>query len=115
MKRLDVVQTAFGKDIGFSLRTFRFTDGQSSSTDQDQTISCELHLESLDSFGAVWMADVPQEQAADCICYSADECSGKIFPFSNMKSEIFNFLFRNFSLWSIVSVWTWLKWIKIDY
>ena len=102
-----MVQTAFGKDIGFSLRTFRFTDGQSSSTDQDQTISCELHLEPV--------ADVPQEQAADCICYSADECSGKIFCFSTLKSEIFNFLFQNFSLWSIVSVWTWLKWIKIDY
>ena len=63
-----MVQTAFGKDIGFSLRTFRFTDGQSSSTDQDQTISCELHLEQV--------ADVPEEQAADCTCYSADECTG---------------------------------------
>ena len=65
-----MVQTAFGKDIGFSLRTFRFTDGQSSSTDQDQTISCELHLESV--------ADVPEEQAADCFCHNADDC-GKIF------------------------------------
>ena len=81
-----MVQTVFGKDIGFSLRTFRFTDGQASSSDQDQTISCELHLEPV--------ADVPEEQAADCICYSADECSGKIFTFSIMKSEIFHFYFE---------------------
>ena len=70
-----MVQTAFGKNIGFSLRTFRFTDGQSSSSDQDQdqTISCELHLEPV--------ADVPEEQAADCYCHIADDC-GKKFSFS---------------------------------
>ena len=70
-ERLNVTQTAFGKDIGLSLRTFRFIDGESSSSDQEQTISCELHLEPI--------ANVPEEQAADCTCYSADECTGEIF------------------------------------
>ena len=63
-----MIQTAFGKDIGISLRTFRFTDGQSSASDQEQTISCELYLEPE--------ANVSEEQAADCTCYNADECAG---------------------------------------
>ena len=67
-ERLNVTQTAFGKDIGLSIRTFRFMDGESSDSDQEQTISCELHLEPI--------ANVPEEQAADCTCYSADECTG---------------------------------------
>ena len=62
-----MIQTAFGKDIGLSVRTFRFMDGESSSNDQTQTISCELHLEPV--------ANVPEEQAADCTCYSSDEFS----------------------------------------
>jgi len=63
-----VVQTDFGKDIAFSVRTFRFTDGESSTDDQNQTVACELHLEPA--------ADVPAEQAADCTCYSVEECTG---------------------------------------
>ena len=70
LKRLNVIQTAFGKDIGLSLRTFRFTDDQSHASDQEQTISCELHLEPV--------ADVSEEQAADCTCYNASECAGLI-------------------------------------
>ena len=60
-----MVQTLFGKDIAFSIRTFRFSGGQSSS-DQVQTISCQLYLESAD--------DVSEEQAPDCSCYTAEEC-----------------------------------------
>ena len=63
-----MVQTAFGKDIGLSLRTFRFTDGQSNASDQEQTISCELYLEPE--------ANVSEEQAADCDCYNVEDCSG---------------------------------------
>ena len=40
----DMVQTLFGKDIEFSIRTFWFAGGQT-SCDQEQTISCELYLE----------------------------------------------------------------------
>ena len=62
-----MAQTLFGKDIEFSVRTFRFT-GDQTSGDQEQTISCELHLEPA--------ADVPSDQAADCNCYDVEECSG---------------------------------------
>ena len=68
LPRLNVVQTAFGKDIAFSVRTFRFTDGQSTD-DQNQTVTCEMHLEPA--------ADVPEEQATDCTCYTAEECTGE--------------------------------------
>ena len=66
-KRLNVVQTSFGKDIGFSVRTFRFLDDQPSN-DQTQTISCELYLDPSDEASA--------EQATDCTCYSESECTG---------------------------------------
>ena len=64
-ERLKVVQTAFGKDIGFSFKTFRFMDDQPSN-EQTQTISCELHLDPSD--------EVIEEQAAKCTCYNESEC-----------------------------------------
>ena len=68
-----MTQTLFGKNIAFSVRTFRFTGGQSSN-DQDQIIRCELHLEPVDQ--------VVEEQAADCSCYTSDECQlDPEFPF----------------------------------
>ena len=79
-----MVQTLFGKDIAFSLRTFRFTDGQSSTDDQNQTISCELHLEPADQ--------VSEEQAANCTCYDDDDCNGsyciEVRPRGNTGNEI---------------------------
>ena len=45
-----------------------FMDGESSSSAQEQRISCELHLEPV--------ANVPEEQAVDCTCYSEAECTG---------------------------------------
>ena len=68
MIRLNVVQTAFGKDIGLSLITFRFTDGSSNASIQEQTFSCELYLEPI--------ANVSEEQAADCNCHNVEDCSG---------------------------------------
>ena len=64
-----MIQTLFGKDIAFSMRTFRFSSGQILES-QNQTISCEFHLDPTD--------DVPEEQASDCTCYTEDECAGKI-------------------------------------
>ena len=64
-----MVQTLFGKDIAFSVRTFRFSGNQTSG-DQEQTISCELHLEPT--------ADVPQQQASDCTCYDVETCAGNL-------------------------------------
>ena len=63
-----MVQTLFGKDIEFSVRTFRFSGGQSSSN-QEQIINCQLHLEPADN--------VSEGQAPDCTCYNAEECSNE--------------------------------------
>merc|ERR1712136_190185 len=64
--RLNFQQTTFGQEIGFRMRTFRFTTGESSTDAQQQTVSCELHLEPS--------ADIVEEQAADCSCYTEDGC-----------------------------------------
>ena len=64
-----MVQTLFGKNIAFSVRTFRFAGSQ--DDDQEQTITCQLHLEPV--------ADVPEEQASDCTCFNEHDCAGKIF------------------------------------
>ena len=62
-----VVQTEFGQNISFEMRTFRFiTTGSSANKAQDQTIACNLHLEPLD--------DVSSTQPDDCTCYTEDEC-----------------------------------------
>ena len=65
---LNMNQRSFGKDIEFSFRTFRFTGGNQTSDDQEQTISCELHLEPA--------ADVPHEQASGCTCSDVEDCAG---------------------------------------
>ena len=68
MKRLDVVQTEFGQNIGFSMRTFRFlVAGADAADEQQQTISCNLHLEPA--------ADVSTTQPSDCSCYTDDDCN----------------------------------------
>lgn len=62
-----MVQTLFGRSIEFSMRTFRFIAQGTETTEQQQTISCDLHLEPS--------ADVPQDvQAADCTCYTDHDC-----------------------------------------
>jgi len=65
---LNMVQTSFGKDIGFSFRTFRFTGADQASGDQEQTVSCELHLEPA--------ADIPHKQASGCTCHDVEDCAG---------------------------------------
>ena len=69
LERLNFQQTTFGQEIGFRMRTFRFTTGESSTDAQQQTVSCELHLEPS--------ADIVEEQAADCSCYTEDGCRGE--------------------------------------
>ena len=57
----------FGETIEFKMRTFRFTSGGTQSSDpQQQTIECDLHLEPS--------ATIVQEQAADCTCYTQEQC-----------------------------------------
>ena len=66
--RLNVVQTEFGQNIGFSMRTFRFlVQGSQATEAQLQRISCNLHLEPV--------ADVPTIQPADCSCHTATDCN----------------------------------------
>ena len=48
------------------MRTFRFMSGDTLTEAQQQTISCEVYLEASDN--------VHQEQAADCSCFTEDEC-----------------------------------------
>lgn len=68
MKRLDVVQTEFGQNIGFSMRTFRFiVAGADAADEQQQTISCNLHLEPA--------ANVATTQPTDCSCYTDADCN----------------------------------------
>ena len=68
MKRLDIVQTEFGQNIGFSMRTFRFMEaGAGSAEEQQQTISCNLHLEPA--------ADVSTTQPTNCSCHTDADCN----------------------------------------
>ena len=64
------MQTVFGTNIEFSMRTFLFKTQGSSAEEQQQTISCNLHLDPA--------ADVSSTEPDDCSCYSEEECSGKI-------------------------------------
>ena len=70
MHRLDVMQSVFGANIEFSMRTFLFKTQGSSAEEQQQTLSCNLHLDPA--------ADVSSTEPDDCSCYSEEECSGKI-------------------------------------
>ena len=64
------MQSVFGTSIEFSMRTFLFKTNGSSAEEQQQTISCNLHLDPV--------ADVSSTEPDDCSCYTEEECSGKI-------------------------------------
>ena len=64
------MQSEFGANIEFSMRTFLFKTNGSSAEEQQQTISCNLHLDPA--------ADVSSTEPDDCSCYSEEECAGKI-------------------------------------
>ena len=51
------------------MRTFRFMSGDTRIETQEQTVSCEVYLEASD--------DTQQKQAADCTCYTEEECIQK--------------------------------------
>ena len=53
------------------MRTFRFTAGDAVDNEQQQTIDCNLHLEPI--------ADITQDQAADCTCHTQDQCTSKYY------------------------------------
>ena len=71
-KRLNVVQTEFGQNVSFEMRTFRFIIAGSSETEaQNQTIACNLHLEPVD--------DVSSTQPDDCSCHTEADCRNQGF------------------------------------
>ena len=66
-KRLNVVQSGFGHDVSFSMRTFRFVTGGSAAVGQEQRMHCDLHLEPI--------ASVATEQPDNCTCHTEVECA----------------------------------------
>ena len=63
-----MVQTDFGQNVSFEMRTFRFITAGSTETDaQQQTIACNLHLEPI--------ADVSTSQPDDCTCFTQAACA----------------------------------------
>ena len=66
--RLKVKQTQFGESVTFTMRTFRFMTDES-AVEQQQTISCSLHLEPSES--------ISQDQAPDCTCYTQEGCQSE--------------------------------------
>ena len=62
------MQTEFGENVSFSMRTFRFIiEGQSTTEEQEQHISCNLYLEPI--------AEVTATQPADCSCHTEAACA----------------------------------------
>ena len=55
------------KFLDNKLRTFRFITNNAASEEQEQTLSCTLHLDPTENA-------VDQSQADDCDCYSKNEC-----------------------------------------
>ena len=72
------MQTVFGANIGFSMRTFHFKT-ERSSIEQQQTLACNLHLDPVD--------DVPSTEPGDCSCYSATQCSEESSEESTEESK----------------------------
>ena len=66
------------------MRTFRFMTGETTTEGQQQTISCDLHLKASD--------DIQQEQAADCTCYTEQECTQPDGKYNGPATDPFNSL-----------------------
>ena len=82
-KRLNVVQTEFGQNVSFEMRTLRFIIAVSSATEaQDQTIDCNLHLEPVD--------DVSSTQPDDCSCHTEADCLNQGFSLFSLEHDQYN-------------------------
>ena len=70
---MNVVQTEFGQNVSFDMRTFRFIVAGSSATEaQDQTIACNLHLEPI--------GEITSTQPEDCSCHTESICQNPPGP-----------------------------------
>lgn len=69
--RLNVVQTEFGENVSFEMRTFRFiTTGSRATEIQEQTVTCKLYLEPVN--------DVISTQQDDCLCHTETDCANTL-------------------------------------
>ena len=80
--RLNVVQTGFAPTASFTMKTFRFVTSESATNAQQQTISCTLHLDSID--------DLVEEQAQPCTCFTESECEAANTTAGLSNQEPFN-------------------------
>jgi len=87
--RLNVVQTEFGQNLSFDMRTFRFiTTGTSASQAQDQTMACYLYLEPVNDVTSTQPEDCSCHTEADCATPALDESNGAVFMMSSERNEI---------------------------
>ena len=96
-----MVQTDFGQNVSFDMRTFRFITTDSSATEaQDQLFTCNLYLKPI--------GEITSIQPEDCSCHTEADCLNPgIFhyfqPF-NTEHIIFDINYANtiFSLWALI-------------
>ena len=76
---MNVVQTKFGADIGFSMRTFWFNAETSSSTGQKQTMECNIRLDPVAAVSSSQPnnSQPNDSQPNDCTCHTRGECTGQ--------------------------------------
>lgn len=92
---MNVVQTEFGQNVSFEMRTFRFIIAGSSATEaQDQTIDCNLHLEPVD--------DVSSTQPDDCSCHTETDCLNQGFYYVYSVLNMANTIWTHLKIESII-------------
>ena len=77
-----MVQTQFGQNVSFDMRTFRFITTDSSATEaQDQLFTCNLYLEPVDEITSI--------QPEDCSCHTEADClsPGIFYYFQPFNTE----------------------------
>ena len=113
---MNVVQTKFGADIGFSLRTFWFNAETSSSTGQKQTMECNIRLDPVAAVSSSQPnnSQPNDSQPNDCTCHTRGECS----PQGNVQickvencTDLFTMGYRLWPLLTSLSDFsTWTGW-----
>ena len=78
--RINVIQTEFGPNIVFTMRTFRFVVPGTENEEQRQTVTCNLHLDPSENAN--------QNQPARCSCYTSEECQlDPNYPFGQGREK----------------------------
>ena len=84
--RLQVVQTQFGQNVSFNMRTFRFITTDSSATEaQDQLFTCNLYLEPV--------GEITSIQPEECSCHTEADCLNPgIFHYFQLLTHSISYL-----------------------